>query len=67
MQSQVLKSGRESYRESYFILPTKKQPAVRLPRRPLMTGVLTLIAVLAMVGIALSLGMWWDSITVLSN
>jgi hypothetical protein len=27
-----------------------------------MTGVLTLIAILAMVIIALSLGMWWDSL-----
>ena len=48
MRSQAQRRSREYYRESYFILPTKKQP--------------TLIAILAMVIIALSLGMWWDSL-----
>jgi hypothetical protein len=62
MRSQAQRRSREYYRESYFILPTKKQPTVRLLRTLLMTGVLTLIAILAMVIIALSLGMWWDSL-----
>ena len=53
----------ESYSESYFVIPIKKQPIIKLPRTPLMTGVLTLIAILFMVAVALSLGLWWDGLT----
>jgi hypothetical protein len=67
MQLQTQRSSLESYRESHFILPTKKRPTVRHPRTLLMTGALTLITIFAMAIIALSLGMWWDSITPLSN
>ena len=67
MQSQALKSSLESHLESYFILPLKKQPAARPPRTLLMSGVLTLITIFAMAIIALSMGMWWDSVTPLSN
>jgi hypothetical protein len=66
MQSQA-QSSLESYREFYFILPIKKQPGARLPRTLLMSGVLTLITIFAMAIIALSMGMWWDSVTPLSN
>jgi hypothetical protein len=67
MQSQALKSSLESYRESDFVLPLKKQPTARPPRTLLMSGVLTLITVFAMAIIAISLGMWWDSVTPLSS
>jgi hypothetical protein len=53
--------------ESYFVLPLKKQPTIRSLRTPLMTGVLTLIAILIMVLVALLLGAWWDSLTSLSS
>jgi hypothetical protein len=66
MQSQA-QSTPESYRESYFILPIKKKPTVTLPRTQLMTAALTLIAIVAMVITALSLGMLWDWITPLSK
>ncbi len=53
----------ESYSESYFVLPVKKQPTIKLPRSVLMTGALTLIAILFMVVVGLSLGLWWDSLS----
>jgi hypothetical protein len=49
--------------ESYFILPSKKQPAVRSLRTPLMTGTLVLVTMPIMIVVALSMGMWWDSLT----
>ena len=60
---QSLSHSSESYSESYFVLPVKKQPTINLPKAPLVTGALTLIAILFMVVIALSLGLWWDSLT----
>jgi hypothetical protein len=67
MQAKAQRISPESYGESHFILPIKKQPTVRLPRTLLMTGVLTLLAISAMATIAVSLGMLWDSLTPLSR
>jgi hypothetical protein len=67
MQSQAQKISPESYSESYFVRPDKKQPTRRLAITPLMTGALTLIVTLAMAIVALLLGMGWDRITLPFN
>lgn len=52
--------NRESY---YFILPAEKQPTLRLSKSPLMKWALVLVLVFVMAVVALSLGLWWDSVT----
>jgi len=59
MQSQAQRSKCESF----FVLPVKKQSAIRLPKTPLMTGALVLVIMLIMVFSALALGSWWDGLS----
>jgi Co/Zn/Cd efflux system component len=68
MQSQAQRSSRESYRESYyFVLPAEKQPTLGFQRSSLVKWGLVLLLMVAMALVALSLGLWWDSIALLSN
>jgi hypothetical protein len=56
--------SRESY---YFVLPAKKQPMLRLQRLPLVKWTLVPVLMIVMALVALSLGLWWDSITSLAG
>jgi len=49
--------------ESYFILPVKKQPAMRPPRAPFVKSALMVVLMLIMVIVALSLGTYWDGLS----
>jgi hypothetical protein len=55
--------SRKSY---YFVLPAKKQPTLKLQRFPLVKWALVVVLMVVMAIIALSLGLWWDSVTPLA-
>lgn len=49
-------------RESYFILPVKKQPTVRFPRSQFVKWALVPVVMIVMILSALGLGAWWDGL-----
>jgi len=53
-------------REPYFILPAEKQPTQRLSKLPLLKWALILGLMILMALVALSLGLWWDSVSPLN-
>jgi hypothetical protein len=50
-------------RESYFILPAEKQPTPKVSQVPLLKWALILMLMIVMALVALSLGLWWDSVS----
>jgi|HubBroStandDraft_6_1064221.scaffolds.fasta_scaffold61523_5 hypothetical protein len=55
-------------REScYFVLPARKSRTVILPRSASMKWALALVLMIVTAMVALSLGLWWDSITPLAT